>query len=262
MTDDLIDPRVKLAFDGALAIVTLDRAEKLNALDQAMLVGLEDAFDRIEDAKDARVMLLRGEGKAFCAGGDIAAWAALSPLDFAHGWVKQGHRTFDRLARLRLPSIAVLSGHAFGGGLELAGACDFRVAESGIKLGLPETGLGMVPGWSGTQRLVRRFGAQLIRRLSLSGEMLGAEDALAAGLVDRVVAAGIGLDAAREMALAIAARGPAAVQAAKLMINAAEGEEQSASVEILASAMIAATADLKEGVAAFREKRKPGFEGR
>jgi len=262
MTDDLIDPRVKLAFDGALAIVTLDRAEKLNALDQAMLVGLEDAFDRIEDAKEARVMLLRGEGKAFCAGGDIAAWAALSPLDFAHGWVKQGHRTFDRLARLRLPSIAVLSGHAFGGGLELAGACDFRIAETGIKLGLPETGLGMVPGWSGTQRLVRRFGAQLIRRLSLGGEMLSAEDALAAGLVDRVVAAGIGLDAAREMALAIAARGPAAVQAAKLMINAAEGEEQSASVEILASAMIAATADLKEGVAAFREKRKPGFEGR
>ncbi len=262
MSEDLIDPRVKLAFEGALAIVTLDRAEKLNALDQAMLVGLEDAFDRIEDAKDARVMLLRGEGKAFCAGGDIAAWAALSPLDFAHGWVKQGHRTFDRLARLRLPSIAVLSGHAFGGGLELAGACDFRIAESGIKLGLPETGLGMVPGWSGTQRLVRRFGAQLVRRLSLGGEMLSAEDALAAGLVDRVVAAGIGLDAAREMGQAIAARGPAAVQAAKLMINAAEGEEQSASVEILASAMIAATADLKEGVAAFREKRKPGFEGR
>ncbi len=262
MTDELIDPRVKLAFDGALAIVTLDRAEKLNALDQAMLVGLEDAFDRIEDAKDARVMLLRGAGKAFCAGGDIAAWAALSPLDFAHGWVKQGHRTFDRLARLRLPTIAVLSGHAFGGGLELAGACDFRVAETGIKLGLPETGLGMVPGWSGTQRLVRRFGAQLVRRLSLGGEMMGAEDARAAGLVDRVVAAGLGLDAARDMALAIAARGPAAVQAAKLMINAAEGEEQSASVEILASAMIAATADLKEGVAAFREKRKPGFEGR
>ncbi|MBL9034870.1 MAG: enoyl-CoA hydratase/isomerase family protein [Rhodospirillaceae bacterium] len=262
LPQDLIDPRIRLDFDGALAIVTLDRAEKLNALDQAMLVGLEDAFDRVEDAKDARVMLLCGAGKAFCAGGDIAAWAALSPLDFAHGWVKQGHRTFDRLARLRLPTIAVLSGHAFGGGLELAGACDFRVADNGIKLGLPETGLGMVPGWSGTQRLVRRFGAQLIRRLSLGGEMLGAEAALEVGLVDRVVAPGLGLAAAREMAQAVAARGPAAVQAAKLMINAAEGEEVSAPVEILASAMIAATADLREGVAAFREKRKPGFEGR
>lgn len=262
MSEELIDPRIRLEFDGALAIVTLDRAEKLNALDQAMLVGLEDAFDRIEDAQGARVVLLRGEGKAFCAGGDIAAWAALSPLDFAHGWVKQGHRAFDRLARLRLPTIAVLSGHAFGGGLELAGACDFRVAESGIKLGLPETGLGMVPGWSGSQRLVRRFGAQLIRRLALAGEMLSAEAALEAGLVDRVAPAGQGLQAARELAEGIAGRGPAAAQAAKLMIAAAEGEEVAAPVEILASAMIAATADLKEGVAAFREKRKPRFEGR
>ncbi len=256
------DPRILLAFDGPLAIVTLDRADKLNALDQAMLAGLEDAFDRIEDSRDARVMLLCGSGKAFCAGGDIAAWSSLAPLDFAHGWVKQGHRVFDRLARLRVPSIAVLSGHAFGGGLELAGACDLRVAETGIKLGLPETGLGMVPGWSGTQRLVRRFGAQLIRRLSLGGDMLSAEAALAAGLVDRVAAAGEGMKIARELAQAIAARGPAAVQAAKLMINAAEGEEVSAPVEILASAMIAATADLKEGVAAFRDKRKPDFEGR
>jgi enoyl-CoA hydratase/carnithine racemase len=262
MNEELIDPRVRLDFDGALAIVTLDRADKLNALDQAMLVALEDAFDRIEDHKQARVMLLTGNGKAFCAGGDIAAWSALSPLDFAHGWVKNGHRTFDRLARLRVPTIAVLSGHAFGGGLELAGACDFRVAESGIKLGLPETGLGMVPGWSGTQRLVRRFGAQLVRRLSLGGEMLGAEEALAAGLVDRVATSGAGLETAKLFAQIIAARGPAAIQAAKLMINAAEGEETSAPVEILASAMIAATADLKEGVAAFREKRKPGFEGR
>lgn len=259
---DLIDPRIRLDFDGALAIVTLDRAEKLNALDQAMLVGLEDAFDRAEDSKDARVLLLTGAGKAFCAGGDIAAWSALSPLEFAHGWVKQGHRTFDRLARLRLPSIAVLSGHAFGGGLELAGACDFRIAEAEIRLGLPETSLGMVPGWSGTQRLVRRFGAQLVRRLSLGGDMLSAEAALAAGLVDRVVAAGEGMQMARELAASITARGPAAVQAAKLMINLAEGEEIEASVEILASAMIAATADLKEGVAAFRDKRKPKFEGR
>lgn len=256
------DPRILLAFDGPLAIVTLDRADKLNALDQAMLAALEAAFDRIENSREARVMLLCGTGKAFCAGGDIAAWSALAPLDFAHGWVKHGHRTFDRLARLRVPSIAVLSGHAFGGGLELAGACDLRVAETGIRLGLPETGLGMVPGWSGTQRLVRRFGAQLIRRLSLGGDMLSAEAALAAGLVDRVAAAGEGMKTARELAQAVAARGPAAVQAAKLMINAAEGEEVSAPVEILASAMIAATADLKEGVAAFRDKRKPDFVGR
>lgn len=255
------DPRILLAFDGEIGVLTLNRPDKLNALDQGMLTALELACDDVEANKTVRVLLLAANGKAFCAGGDIAAWAALSPLDFAHDWVRRGHRVFDRVARLRVPTIAVLTGPAFGGGLELAGACDFRVAEIGVKLGLPETGLGMVPGWSGTQRLVRRFGAQLVRRLSLGGDMLKAEDALAVGLVDRVAATGEGVKIAREMAQTIAARGPAAVQTAKLMINAAEGEESAATIEVLASAMIATTADLKEGVAAFREKRKPSFEG-
>lgn len=257
----MVDPRILLSLDGAVAVLTLNRAEKLNALDQGMLAALEEAFDAVEADKNIRVLLLTGNGKAFCAGGDIAAWSALSPLDFAHDWVRRGHRVFDRLARLRVPTIAVLAGAAFGGGLELAGACDFRVAEAGARLGLPETSLGMVPGWSGTQRLVRRFGAQLVRRLSLGGDMLDAQAALAAGLVDRVAPAGEGLKTARELAGAIAARGPAAVQTAKLVINAAEGEEGAAVLEVLAGGMVAATADLKEGVAAFREKRKPDFGG-
>lgn len=255
------DPRILLTIEGEIALLTLNRPDKLNALDQGMLTALEQAFDEIEANKTARVVLLAGNGKAFCAGGDIAAWAALAPLDFAHDWVRRGHRVFDRLARLRPPTIAVLAGHAFGGGLELAGACDFRVAETGVKLGLPETGLGMVPGWSGTQRLVRRFGARVVRRLSLGGDMLTAEESLAIGLIDRVAAAGEGMKIACELAQAVAARGPAAVQTAKLMINAAEGEESAATMEVLASAMIATTSDLKEGVAAFREKRKPRFEG-
>lgn len=255
------DPRILLALEGEIAVLTLNRPDKLNALDQGMLRALEQACDDIEADKALRVLLLAANGKAFCAGGDIAAWAALSPLDFAHDWVRRGHRVFDRLAQLRTPTIAVLTGPAFGGGLELAGACDFRIAEAGVKLGLPETSLGMVPGWSGTQRLVRRFGAQLVRRLSLGGDMLKAEDALVVGLVDRVAAAGEGMRAARDMAQVIAARGPVAVQTAKLMINAAEGEESAATVEVLAGALIATTSDLKEGVAAFREKRKPGFGG-
>ncbi len=255
------DPRVLLAVEGEIATLTLNRPDKLNALDQGMLTALEHAFDEVDANKTIRVLLLAANGKAFCAGGDITAWAALSPLDFAHDWVRRGHRVFDRLARLRVPTIAVLTGHAFGGGLELAGACDFRVAEAGVKLGLPETGLGMVPGGSGTQRLVQRFGAQLVRRLSLGGDMLTAEESLAAGLVDRVASTGDGMRTARDLAQTVASRGPAAVQMAKLMINAAEGEESAATLEVLASAMIATTADLKEGVAAFREKRKPKFGG-
>src|SRR5262249_59821912 len=119
----------------------------------------------------ARVVLLTGEGKGFCAGGDVEAWSAMSAAEFQVAWVRYGHRVFDRLARLRQPTIAVISGHALGGGLELAAARDFRVAEAHGKLGFPEASLGIVPGWSGTQRPVRRFGAQTVRPLGLGGEV-------------------------------------------------------------------------------------------
>src|SRR5690606_40823376 len=141
-------------------------------------------------ADEVRVVLLAGEGKGFCAGGDVEAWSALSAADFQHRWVRYGHRVFDRLARLRQPTIAVLSGHALGGGLELAAACDFRVAERQVKLGLPETSIGVVPGWSATQRAVRRFGAQAVRRMALGGEIFTAPEALPLGIAGRVVETG------------------------------------------------------------------------
>jgi len=258
----MTDPRVELAIDGALATITLRRPEKLNALDQGMIAALAAACDRVESERAVRVVLLAGEGKAFSAGGDIEAWAALDPLTFGRLWIRDGHRTMDRLARLRQPTIAVLTGHALGGGLELAAVADFRVAEAHVRLGLPETGLGMVPGWSGTQRLVRRFGAQLVRRMSIAGEMLGADQALAAGLVDRVVPTGEGPAAAREMADRLLTRGPAALQVAKQMIALAEGEERDGAIESIAGALIATTEDLAEGVGAFRAKRPATFEDR
>jgi enoyl-CoA hydratase/carnithine racemase len=258
----MTDPRVELAIDGALATITLRRPEKLNALDQGMIAALAAACDRVESERAVRVVLLAGEGKAFSAGGDIEAWAALDPLTFGRLWIRDGHRTMDRLARLRQPTIAMLTGHALGGGLELAAVADFRVAEAHVRLGLPETGLGMVPGWSGTQRLVRRFGAQLVRRMSIAGEMLGADQALAAGLVDRVVPTGEGPAAAREMADRLLTRGPAALQVAKQMIALAEGEERDGAIESIAGALIATTADLAEGVGAFRAKRAATFEDR
>jgi len=258
----MTDRRVELAIDGPLATITLRRPEKLNALDQSMIGALAAACDRIEAERAVRVVLLAGEGKAFSAGGDIEAWAALDPLTFGRLWIRDGHRAMDRLARLRQPTIAVLTGHALGGGLELAAVADFRVAEAHVRLGLPETGLGMVPGWSGTQRLVRRFGAQIVRRMSIAGEMLGADQALAAGLVDRVVPTGEGPAAARELAERLLARGPAAIQVAKQMIALAEGEERDGAIESIAGALIATTADLAEGVGAFRAKRPATFEDR
>jgi enoyl-CoA hydratase len=258
MTDD----RVRLALDGPIARLTLRRPDKLNALDRAMILALAGAAETIEAAPEVRVAILSGEGKAFCAGGDIAAWSDLPPLDMWRDWTRLGHRAFEVLARLRVPMVAALTGHTFGGGLELAATADIRIAEAGIKLGLPETGLGMAPGWSGTQRLVRRFGAQAVRRMALGGRMFEADEALALGLVDEVVAKGEGLARAEAVAHAIAARGPVAVQIVKSMINAAEGEDKDAPIEALAGALTATTRDLGEGVAAFNEKRPAHFEGR
>ncbi len=253
---------VQLDFDGPVASITLTRADKLNALDRAMVVALAEAAEAIESSSEARVAILAGEGKAFCAGGDIAAWGGLPPLDMWRDWTRLGHRAFEKLARLRQPLIAVLTGHAFGGGLELAAVADIRIAERGIKLGLPETGLAMAPGWSGTQRLVRRFGANVVRRMALGGAMVTADEALGLGLVDEVTEPGAGRDRALALAFEIAGRGPLAVQMVKAMINSAEGEDRDAPIEGLAGALTAMTEDLAEGVAAFRGKRPAKFAGR
>ena len=252
---------VDLTFDGSLARLTLRRADKLNALDRAMIEALADAARRIDAASEIRVAILSGEGKAFSAGGDIGAWAGLPPLEMWRDWTRAGHRAFEALARLRAPLIVALTGHAFGGGLELAATGDIRIAEQGVKLGLPETGLGMAPGWSGTQRLVRRFGASQVRRMALAGQTFDADQARALGLVDEVVAPGEGLRRAEALAAEIARRGPVAVQIVKAMINFAEGEDGDAPIEGLAGALTAMTGDLAEGVASFRSKREPQFTG-
>ncbi|PRD42968.1 enoyl-CoA hydratase [Phyllobacterium phragmitis] len=257
MTDD----RIKLAFDGPVATITVSRPDKLNAFDIGMLKALAAACDEVDANTEIRVAIITGEGKAFSAGGDIKAWAAMGPNAFGHEWVRFGHRVFERLATLRMPLIAALNGHALGGGLELAAAADIRIAERQIKIGLPETSLGMVPGWSGTQRLVRRFGAQIVRRMVLGGEIFSGGEALALGLVDHTVEQGQALDAARDYAARIAKRGPAALEIAKLMIASANDEDNGTAVEALGSILAAKTGDLREGVAAFAGKRQPKFRG-
>jgi enoyl-CoA hydratase len=257
---DTGDPRIRLAKVEAVATITIARPEKLNALDMGMVSALERAAQLIEEDRDIRIAILTGEGgKSFCAGGDIEAWAANSALDFGRAWVRYGHRAFDALARLRQPVIAVLNGHALGGGLELAAVADLRIAEEHVKIGAPETGLGIIPGWSGTQRVVRRFGSGLTRRMALFGEIFTASEALELGLVDAVVPTGRGMTKANDYAARVVERGPVAVELTKALINAAEGEETERPLEAIAGALAASTEDLKEGVAAFRAKRKPKF---
>jgi enoyl-CoA hydratase len=260
---DTGDKRVRLVVAGHVASITLARPEKLNALDMDMVMALERACHVIEAKSDVRVAIIAGEGeKAFSAGGDIEAWASRSPLEFGQAWIRHGHRAFDALARLRQPLIAILNGHALGGGLELATCADFRIAEEHVRIGAPESGLGMIPGWSGTQRAVRRFGAQTVRRMAILGETFTAQEALALGLVDRVVLRDAGLRAAQDYAERIAIRGPVAVQLVKSLINAAEGEDTERTLEWAAGAFAATTEDLHEGVDAFRGKRKPMFRGK
>lgn len=256
----MTEPHWSLTHAGPVAHLVLRRAEKLNALTADMVEALLDLCRQI-DRSDARVVILTGEGKAFCAGGDIESWSALSPEDFGRRWLRDGHQAFDALARLRQPLIAVLNGHCLGGGLELAACADLRIAEAHVKIGQPETGLGVIPGWSGTQRASRRFGAQLVRRMALMGEVFTAEQACRLGLVDQVEPTGQGMAAALVIADRVTARSPRATEITKLLINAAEGEDRERALEVVAGAVVAGSADLAEGLAAFREKRRPNFGG-
>lgn len=242
-----------------VGILKINKPERLNALSAEMVDELFDQCRAIERRDDVLVLLLTGEGKAFCAGGDIDAWSSETPQDFGRHWVRNGHDAFDALARLRQPVIAVLNGHTLGGGLELAACADYRVAEEHVKIGQPETGLGVIPGWSGTQRAVRRFGAQVVRKMALFGLIYSADQALEEGIVDLVAEKGAGIEAGLELAKSVVARGAEATELTKMLINAAEGEERERVLEALAGRMAAGSNEIVEGLAAFKEKRKPEF---
>jgi enoyl-CoA hydratase len=257
---DTGDKRIVLTVDGHIATMRVDRTEKLNALDFEMVLALERAAILVDNMKDVRAVILTGTGeKSFCAGGDIEAWSGWDAEDFAMKWVRQGHRAFDALARLRHPLIAAINGHCLGGGLELAVTTDIRIAEEHVKIGFPETGIGIIPGWSGTQRAVRRFGAQMVRRMALGGEIYDAATALSHGLVDKVVPKSESYSAALTAAHTIASRSPSATRLTKLMINMAEGEETASAIEALGGFVAAGSSDLAKGLDAFRNKRKPSF---
>lgn len=248
-----------LDIQGGIARLTINRPERLNALTMPMMDDLLTLCRRIERDRSAHVAILTGAGKAFCAGGDIDAWASQSQDEFGRHWLRDGHQALDALARLRQPVIAVLNGHVLGGGLELAACADYRIAESHIRIGQPEPSLGIIPGWSGTQRAVRRFGAQTVRRMALFGEELSVQDALSAGLVDQIVATGQGGKAATELAQRMRHRGSIATELTKMLINAAEREERERVLEALAGRVAVAHPDLQMGLAAFSDRKKADF---
>lgn len=243
-----------------VATLTLDNPTKLNALTVPMLEALESELVAIEKDSTILGLVLTGSGeRAFCCGADIGGWGPLSPADFARFWVRDGHRIFDRLARLSKPTIAAVNGHAFGGGLELASCCDIRVIGPRATLALPEARVGIVPGWSGTQRVARLLPEPVVKEMALFGRRISADRAVALGYAAEV--ADDTVAKAQEIASGLVELSPRATEIAKGMIHAGVGEDPAAMIEALGSAAIAASADRAEGVDAFMNKRKAAFSG-
>ena len=247
---------------GPTATICIDRAAKLNALTPELLDALADAVGQCA-ASDARVVVLRTAGdRAFCVGADITRFSGLEPTQMWSTWTVRGHRVFAAIAALPQPTIAVVHGDAFGGGLELALAADFRVMSDTARVGLPEVGLGTVPGWAGTERLTALVGPARAKEICLARRFVDAQTALTWGLVTAVVSRAQLDDAVADLVEQISGGAPVAVRLAKQLIDAAAAGVPSRFVEPLAGAVAATTRDLAEGVAAFRERRTPDFTGR
>lgn len=262
VVDDMPDfEHVDYRLEDDIAVITVDRQEALNALNQDVLIELSLAFEAAEANAAVRALVVTGAGRAFVAGADIGGMRELGDAFAGRELALLGQDVFGALAALPFPTIAAINGFALGGGLELALAADLRVAGPGAKLGLPEVGLGLIPGYGGTQRLPRLIGQGRALDLILTGRHVGAEEALQLGLVNRVV--DDALAGALELAAAAAKNSPLALGLAKesvvrgLDVTLTQGLEIEADLFGLAST----SQDMREGTAAFLEKRAPKFTG-
>jgi len=248
---------------GAVALLTLNRPEVLNALDAATLAAL--AAHTAEIARDTtlRAVVVTGAGRAFAAGADIAAMRKLGPAE-AEAFSRLGHAALASFEALAVPTIAAVNGFALGGGCELALACDWIYASTKARFGQPEVNLGLLPGFGGTSRMVRRVGIAWANELVLAGEPIDAETALRIGLANRVFEPDALLAAALAIGEKIATKGPAAVALAKRVMQ--EGQDADLrtahALEQKAFGLVFASEDRCEGMDAFLGKRAPSFSGK
>jgi enoyl-CoA hydratase len=247
--------------EGAVGVVLLNRPKQLNALSDALMDELVSALEELDRDDATRAIVLAGNERAFAAGADIGELAQASAIDLYYG---RRIERWDAIRALWTPLVAAVSGFCLGGGCELALSCDLIVASETAQFGQPETGLGIIPGAGGTQRLTRAVGKALAMDVILSGRRLNAHEALAAGLVARVVAKEAWLDEAKRLARDIAEKGPVATRLAKESVDRAQETNLTAGLDAERRALYLAFAsdDAREGLTAFTEKRKPEFKGR
>jgi enoyl-CoA hydratase len=255
---------IKIEQDGPLAVITINREKQLNALSSEVISELTQAAASIEISDEIRVVVVTGAGsKAFVAGADISEMQELTPPQ-AQAFAEMGGALGVAIETSEKVWVAAVNGFAFGGGCELAMACDFIYAADTAKLGQPEVKLGVIPGFGGTQRLARRVGVAKAKELCMTGDSIDAQEALRIGLADKVVPGAELMDTVKALAKRIAANGPLAVAECKRLIHHGQSMPLDASIalEQRSFGMMFATADQREGMAAFLGKRPAQFKGK
>lgn len=254
---------IKVEIEDSIACLTINKPEVLNALDGQVLEEISRAIGEIEENKEAKALIITGEGRSFVAGADIGAQSVLD-MEGGREWGRNGSAIFRRLELMSIPTIAAVNGFALGGGCELAMACDMIIASEKAKFGQPEVSLGITPGFSGTQRLARKVGKAKAMEMILTGDMIRADEALRIGLANKVVTPEKLMEEAKELAGRILKNGPLAVKYSKAAINRGLQMDMDSAIamENELFAMCFATEDQKEGMKAFLEKRAAEFKGK
>jgi enoyl-CoA hydratase len=251
---------LKTDISEGVAVVTISRPTAMNALSSEVFTEINSFLDEIEKRDDVRALVITGEGKAFVAGADIAEMSAMSPAQ-ALDYSTNGQATFARFGKIGIPVIAAVNGYALGGGLELAMGCDFRIASRSAKFGQPELSLGLIPGFTGTKRLSALTTLGDALHLILTTDMIGAEDALRIGLVQKIVEPENLMETVITMAKKIAANGSQAVRKAKETIRREHSLslDEASKLEAETFSQLFGQDSTKEGMNAFLEKRKPNW---
>ena len=242
--------------------ITINRADKLNALNKMVMAELEEAITDLEKDENVKAAIITGSGqKAFVAGADISEFMGLTNsegMDLA----RRGQEIFFKIENASKPIVAAVNGFALGGGCELAMACHFRIASENAQFGQPEVNLGLIPGYGGTQRLAQLVGKGRALELLMTGNLINAATALQYGLVNHVVSQEDLLNKTKAILLAIINKAPLAISKCITTVNAGFNQRHGYDLEIEAFGECFATEDMKEGTAAFLERRKPAFEGK